>query len=83
MKELELLIEDLRKCFREKQAEINMSNETVSAHVISELQNRNIDINNFEIMSKEITKDPFQKENIITNFTEKAINLKIGINKIG
>lgn len=82
MEELELMVADLKTCLEEKEAEINRSISSVSSYVISSFNNRKIEVALFEKSTHKITKDPFEKNNIIANFTRDAEELKSQINKI-
>ena len=83
MKELEIIVADLRKCLDSKEAEINASTETVSAHIMSALDNKKLEVALFEKSTRDATSDPFEKNKVIINFTKGAEELKSEINKIG
>ena len=82
MKELELIVEGLKACLENKQMEINISISSVSSYTISALNNRKMEVALFEKSTQEIPRDPFEKNNIIANFTKDAEELKSQINKI-
>ncbi|SDG11274.1 hypothetical protein [Mucilaginibacter gossypii] len=81
MKELEEIVNDLKHCLAEKEEEIT-SNPNVSSYAVSALQNRQLEVALFEKSTREVTSDPTQKANIITNFTIGAKELKAAINSI-
>ena len=44
----------------------------MSSYTISSLNNRKIEVALFEKSTQEITNDPFEKNNVIANFTKDA-----------
>ena len=81
MKELEEIVSDLKQCLYEKEKEIT-SNPKASSYIVSALQNRKLEVALFEKSTREITPDPTQKVNIITNFKNGAEDIKTAINSI-
>ena len=77
-----MIVEGLKVCLENKQTEIDSSISSVSSYTISSLNNRKIEVALFEKSTQEITNDPFEKNNIIANFTKDAEELKTQINKI-
>jgi hypothetical protein len=82
MKELELIVADLKNCLYTKEAELNNAIGQANTYAMSALNNRKVEVALFERSTREITTDPFEKNNILTNFTKGAAELKSAINKI-
>lgn len=78
MKELEQLVNELRRSIdlKEKEIPINDTNK------ISLIANRKMEISSFEFATKNASKDPTLKNIIIKNFREDANKILEEINKI-
>lgn len=82
MKEIEMIIEDLKQCLFNKQEEISSTIDPVNAYTTSSMNNRKIEVALFEQSARNVTNDPFEKDNIIKNFRKGAEELKLAINSI-
>ena len=70
MKELEVLVDDLDKYLVNKETEVNDSDTTPNSYILASLQNRRNDILDFKESSLQVSRDPFQRNVIIENFTK-------------
>lgn len=82
MKELKAIVQDLKLILESKKTELSLKGETLNVHTSSLLLNREKDIRSLEDHIALVTLDPFQKNNIITEFQAEADLVKKRIGEI-
>ncbi|TCC91933.1 hypothetical protein EZ428_09300 [Pedobacter frigiditerrae] len=82
MKELELLLEELKEALKQKEQAIELREEPSSANTTSLINNRKADIEGFEKAISLVTKDPYSKNIIIDNFKIEVKKIKERIEEI-
>lgn len=81
MKELEILVDDLKNSLTTKELELR-KNPNFNSHTEGSLLNRQRDIEGFQLASKSCDTNPFMKNQIIENFKNDAAKIKSEIDKI-
>lgn len=81
MKELKLLLQEIKDKLAQKEEEISKTG-SISTNTSSLINNRRSDIASFENAIGQVTNDPFQKKIIINNFTKNAEEIKMRISEI-
>lgn len=81
MKELEILVEDLKEYLKTREAELRKSS-NFNLYTEGFIINRKSDIESFEASSKSYEKNPLHKSEVIAGFTKDADLIKKEIDKI-
>jgi hypothetical protein len=80
-KELEIIVDDLKKYLAKKELELR-ENSNFTLYTEGSLLNRHREIENFQHACKNCSNDFTQKQLIITNFKNDADKIKLEIDKI-
>ena len=81
MKELEILVDNLKEYLKAKESELRQFPD-FNLYIEDSLANRKREIEGFEAMSKTCETNPFHKSEVIANFTNDADSIKKEIDKI-
>jgi uncharacterized coiled-coil protein SlyX len=81
MKELEGIIAEVKAALAAKQLEISQSATQIS-YVLEAFKNRQMEVLSFIQSTRQVSKDPAQKNTIVSNYQKDALELIGAISKI-
>lgn len=81
MKELEILVNNLKDYLAKKEIELKQHS-NFNLYTEGALLNRQRDIESFEVATKGCEQNPFHRLDVINNFTKDADTIKSEIDKI-